>query len=111
MKETPITISTLPTTLPRAVVGTTSPYPTVVMVCSAHQTASPNDGKLCGSAIRIRTAPTSANATNVTAKPTVTDRALAIRRARRSIREGCPGLGVGALPVTVRIQQPAQLPS
>ena len=42
IREIPIIISIPPTIFPVLVVGTASPYPTVVTVCRAHQNASPN---------------------------------------------------------------------
>ena len=47
MNDTPITSSTPPMIRPTSVVGTMSPYPTVVTVCSDHQAASPSVGKSC----------------------------------------------------------------
>ena len=77
MNEIPSAISMPPTTRPTVVVGTTSPYPTVVTVCSPHQTAEPNDEKSCRSTIQITIAPTNARTTNVTARAKMTDRASA----------------------------------
>ena len=49
--------------------------------------------------MRITIAPTNASPTNVRARPMTTDRASAIRRARRSMNEGPFGGGVGSSPV------------
>src|SRR5262245_57871549 len=57
------------------------------------------EGKLWGSAIRMKAAPTTARPTNVTARPIVTDRALTIRRTRRSMRDACASLPAGSCPV------------
>ena len=71
------------------VVGTTSPYPTVVIVWSAHHAASPQSWESRAlSTIRMRIAPANASPRNVPARPSVSERALTIRRARRSTRAG-----------------------
>jgi hypothetical protein len=106
ISETPMTISIEPTSFPVVVVGTTSPYPTVVTVCSAHQVANPTDGKLCGSAARITIPPTSASTKNVTANPNVTERALAIRADRRSTRPRLTSGGCCFAPINPRVLLP-----
>src|SRR5262245_41940450 len=88
MKETPRIISIDPITLPVAPVGTTSPYPTVVTVWRAHQTARPNDGKLLLSRNQIATPPTTERPRNVVARASVIERASAIFLIRRSMSAG-----------------------
>ena len=58
-----MTINAAATMRPGGVVGTMSPYPTVVTVITAHQSASPIVGKSCGSTSRINTAQPTANPT------------------------------------------------
>jgi hypothetical protein len=77
---------------PKAVVGTTSPYPIVVTVSAAHQIASPKLGKSCGSAIRM-SAP---HATVITAivknmygRMRPVSRARSDRRMTHFVRRAC----------------------
>src|ERR1700704_2288712 len=50
----PTSMARAATTRPATVFGTWSPYPTVVTVCTAHQSPDPIDGKLWRSAPVIR---------------------------------------------------------
>ena len=44
-KPIPKSMTSTATSRPARVVGTVSPYPTVVTVCAAHQSPNPTDGK------------------------------------------------------------------
>ncbi len=90
-KPMPVIITTVPTSRPSVLVGTRSPYPTVVTVCTAHHRPWPMSEKFLWSAKRITVPPSSVMATVASPMMRAARPAVSGLRSMNFQARGCTG--------------------